>query len=187
MFCSDTGEWTKDILVLREHCQFSTRNVGFLQRGGVLVLWRSKSRAFFIAAFNPFHPDIPPTAIEPPLVFGKPGWDVGVSQGALHIIVFEDRIEPGRSQITLSVWRLEDDRKSWGKVCDGSMKGPRLCELRTNLRPCLHPEKPQVLYLRHSDGSGDIYALSCDLGGRGRAGALRQSKRILQLLVFVPI
>ncbi|CAI0414307.1 unnamed protein product [Linum tenue] len=175
MFCSDTGEWTKDILVLREHCQFATRNVvscngevfwcyGVPNQEPVAMQHQMEP---FIAAFNPFHPDIPPTAIEPPLVFGKPGWDVGVSQGALHAIVFEDRIEPGRSQITLSVWRLEEDRKSWRKVCDGSMKGPRLCELRTNLGPCLHPEKPQVFYLRHSDGSGDIYALSCDLRAGG--------------------
>ncbi|CAI0467354.1 unnamed protein product [Linum tenue] len=174
MFCSDTGEWTKDILVLREHCQFATKNVvscnrevfwcyyGFPNQDPGAVQHAMKP---LIAAFNPFRPDVPPTTIEPPtLVFGKPGWDISFSQGAMHVIVFEDRIEPGCSQIASSVWRLEEDRKSWGKVCDGLLKGPRLCELRTYVRPCMHPEKPQVFFLRHSDATGEVFALSCDLG-----------------------
>ncbi|CAI0546635.1 unnamed protein product [Linum tenue] len=176
MFCSDTGEWTKDILVLHRYRQFMSRNI--VSCNGELF-WSYGVRSQdpgdvhplkpFVAAFNPFRPDLPPAAIETPLVYGKGGWDIGVSQGALHAIVFEDRIEPGRSQIALSVWRLEEDRRSWRRLRDGLMKGSMLRELRTYVRPCFHPEKPEVFFLRHCDGTGDgeIAALSCDFGAGG--------------------
>ncbi|CAL1359090.1 unnamed protein product [Linum trigynum] len=183
VFCSDTGEWTKDRLVLPNHYQFIVRNV--VSCNGELF-WsyavpnqdkdavpRTRS---FIAAFNPFHPDIPPTAIDAPEVFCKPGWDISVSQGALHAIAFEDLLRADRSQIASSVWRLEQDRKSWRKVCDGLLKKSRLYELHHFLRPCLHPEKPEVFFLKHRGDAGVVSVLSCDLRTGGEVELFAEAR-----------
>ncbi|CAI0389066.1 unnamed protein product [Linum tenue] len=173
VFCSDTGEWTKDRLVIPNHYQCIARNV--VSCNGELF-WSyavpnqdkdavCRSRVF-IAAFNPFRPDIPPTAIDAPEVFCKPGWDISVSQGALHAIAS-------------SVWRLEQDSKSWRKVCDGLLKKSRLYELHHYLRPCLHPEKAEVFFLKHRGDAGVVSVLSCDLRTGGEVELFAEARVFL--------
>ncbi|CAI0388606.1 unnamed protein product [Linum tenue] len=186
VFCSDTGEWTNDVLVLPDYHQFIDRNV--VSCNGELF-WSYAVPSNdpgavhtikpFIAAFNPFRPDIPPAAIDVPEVFCRPGWDISVSQGALHAIAFEDLLRPGLSQIGSSVWRLERDRKSWRKLWDGLLTKPELYELRHYLRPCLHPEKPEVFFLKHRIDAGVIAALSCDLRTGGEVELFAEAREFL--------
>ncbi|CAL1365840.1 unnamed protein product [Linum trigynum] len=142
VFCSESGEWNKDPVVVNTHFFCDRKNV--VSCNGELfwvdiAIRGDIGRHFMIAVFNPFCPDIPPSCIDAPQLL-KPWWDISVSQGALHVSAFNSEPEDGDSRIASSVWRLDDDHKSFSLVCE---------------------EKPEIVFFHYLDVKGAI--LSCDL------------------------
>ncbi|CAL1365886.1 unnamed protein product [Linum trigynum] len=177
MFCSESGEWNKDPLVVDTHFYCDRMNV--VSCNGELF-WVSIRRHYMIAVFNPFCPEIPPSYINAPQLL-KPWWDISVSQGALHVSAFNSKPEGGDSRIASSIWRLDDDHKSFSLVCEGVLKTARprsnpsvqlddfflelersmSASLHSIVLPYLHPEKPEIVFFHYLDVKGAI--LSCDL------------------------
>ncbi|CAL1377036.1 unnamed protein product [Linum trigynum] len=128
VFSSESGEWTKEALVLQGYCRRERSCV--VSCDGVLYLSYARAQGNhdglsepLIAAINPFRLDIPPTHIDvSPVSANNPWWDISISQGALHLIVFEEGTRPASARIVLSVWRLNEDCKFWRKVCEGPVK-----------------------------------------------------------------
>ncbi|CAL1365916.1 unnamed protein product [Linum trigynum] len=128
VFCSESGEWTKEALVLEGHLKLHCRNVvscngelfwSYLETQEVEA-GRFNPR---LAVLNPFRLDMPPAYDASPLHDdANPWWDISVSQGALHAFVFEEKPTPGCSRIASKVWRMERGGQSWRKVCEGVLK-----------------------------------------------------------------
>ncbi|CAI0389445.1 unnamed protein product [Linum tenue] len=169
VFCSESGEWTKEALVLDEHyILLACNGISSLCNSGLLWLCLDAenrgSIPYIIAGFNPFGLDIPPTCINASsLVVSRCKWNISVSQGALHLIVLEAEAPPA----PLSIWRLEEHGKSWSiqyKTLLGRTSGRCNYELKECSVVGLHPEKPHIVFLRHEDlgGPWDDVVLSYD-------------------------
>ncbi|CAL1414680.1 unnamed protein product [Linum trigynum] len=163
LFCSESGEWTKEALVLNGH--FSLANVNVVStscNGGLFWLCMNSGVLGshpIIAGFNPFRLDVPPIRLDTSRL-AKGSWNISVSQGALHLI----SLAP---PTLLSVWRLEEDRKSWSmqhKTVLGKTIKIFDYELEDCDVACLHPEKPHIVFFKHP-GFGDrrSVALSYDM------------------------
>ncbi|CAI0452570.1 unnamed protein product [Linum tenue] len=175
LFCSESGEWTKDAMVLdfpdgpfdwelvscngELYCSYPVFDGA---RGRVRCL---------LAALHPFHlDDHPPThymdASE--ILNSLTDCSLTISQGALHLVATGRDVPPGH----LTVWRLEEDGKSWKKQHEGlvntaSRRGNYKLEY---LFPAdLHPEKPEIVFLRYLDLDDERFAstYACNLTSSG--------------------
>ncbi|CAL1398326.1 unnamed protein product [Linum trigynum] len=174
VFCSETGEWMKEALVLDGVLRHRRANV--VSCNGVVFLpYRiAQNEVYepFIAAIDPFRLDAPPTSIDvtTPLSGGKQWWNISVSKGALHMIVYEDGTAPKGARIVLSVWRLDEEEDGtiiWRKVCDGPVKLGNFRLQGLCLVAALHPQKPEVVFFQHLDSGRECGQLSCNLGTGG--------------------
>ncbi|CAI0469298.1 unnamed protein product [Linum tenue] len=177
VFCSETGEWTKEALVLDGVLRYQRTNV--VSCNGVVFLpYRraQKNEVYyepFIAAIDPFRLlDAPPTSIDvtTPLSGGKRWWNISVSKGALHMIVCEDGTGPKGARIVLSVWRLDEEDDGtmiWRKVCDGPVKLGNYRLQGLCFVAALHPQKPEVVFFNHWASDPECGQLSCNLGTGG--------------------
>ncbi|CAL1386580.1 unnamed protein product [Linum trigynum] len=177
VFCSESGEWTKEALVLDGHVKKPLINA--VSCNGELFWVDSSARngcdlnPHSIVAFNPFRLDIPPTYIDASPVFGMLRWDLSVfgmlrwdfsvSRGALHLVTFEEEKSTfDRSRFVASVWRLEKDRKSWKKLCEGCVRTSSSKYGLAGIQfHCLHPEKSEIVFYNHI--SDICVVMSCDL------------------------
>ncbi|CAL1376730.1 unnamed protein product [Linum trigynum] len=169
MFCSESGEWTKEAGVVEGYRLRLMHDV--VSCNG--VLYASYLRAEdedsmlyspLIVGFNPFRPDIPLTRIDVSPLSNLEFWNMSISQGALHLAVFE-HIKP----MVLSVWRLKEDGKHWRKVYEGPVKSSPGDDYNFgNLYvPTLHPEKPEIAFFTHTDQDDKKCRLSCNVGSGG--------------------
>ncbi|CAL1409667.1 unnamed protein product [Linum trigynum] len=170
VFCSESGGWTQEAIVLSGYLRCGNKSV--VSCNGELFWSHHKIKELevgrinrLVAAFNPFRRDIRPTAIDVSAFAAKPWWVISVSQGALHVIAFEDNAVPVRR---LSVWRLEVDRKSWRKLCEGLLneKTSRCGNYEVEScshQLCLHPYKPEVVLFNWRAGEKTNAILSWDL------------------------
>ncbi|CAI0412391.1 unnamed protein product [Linum tenue] len=165
LFCSESGNWTKDALVRDSHSRLSTKSL--VSCNGELFWTYFEPRPMDVhqslAVFNPFRLDLPPTSIDVSAFLAKPQWTSTVCQDALHLVVQENKCVPVR----LSVWRLGKDRKSWRKQCEGLVKLKTKCgnyEVRGFYQPFLHPQKPEIVFFNWLDSYkfGNV-VLCCDL------------------------
>ncbi|CAL1359210.1 unnamed protein product [Linum trigynum] len=152
VFCSESGEWMKEPLVLEGHFRWSDINVVSTScNGGLFWLCMNSGldwlNPFVIAGFNPFRLDIPPILFDAPQL-GEGNWNMSVSQGALHLISREPSARPA----VLSVWRLEEDCKTWS-VQHKTLLERTLSRYDYELEDCnivsLHPEKPHIAFFEH--------------------------------------
>ncbi|CAI0412798.1 unnamed protein product [Linum tenue] len=166
LFCSESGKWTKEALVRPGHIKIGNKNV--TSWNGELLWVYIETRDFdagridpVVAAWNPFRIDIPPTCIDVSAFYEKERWDISVSQGALHVVALEERTVPTCS----SVWRLEEDRKSWKKQRETLLKTAVgfNYKSKSSCLPFLHPNNPEVVFLHCRGGPDDNAILSCDL------------------------
>ncbi|CAI0450031.1 unnamed protein product [Linum tenue] len=170
VFCSESGEWTKDALV-REGCYCSTIKTVVSCDGE--LFWKytvydddSNASVSFqsVDGFNPFRLDLPPVSVDVSAFSKKPQWTTAVCQDALHLIVREST--PPRP-LRLSVWRLEEDRKSWRKQCEGVVNKTSECggyETEGFHEPFLHPQKPEIVFFNRFAGCYyNNVVLCCDL------------------------
>ncbi|CAI0412387.1 unnamed protein product [Linum tenue] len=189
VFCSESGEWTKDALVRKGHHRLGIKSV--VSCNGELF-WKyfeyPRSGVQFVAGFNPFRFDLPPTSIDVSAFLAKPRWSIAVCQDALHVIVLENEVPPFRS----SVWRLEEDHKSWRKQCEGLVNKTSKCgnyEAGGFYQPFLHPQKPEIVFFNQFDiGNDNNVILCCDLR-RGELEFFTKLEEILEashFLVFHP-
>ncbi|CAI0546825.1 unnamed protein product [Linum tenue] len=179
LFFSETWKWRREVLSLRDCVRSGNKSVVSSSCNGELF-WsyhkledlKQLGRVHYsVAAFDPFRFDAGrrPASIDVSAFAAKPCWVISVSQGALHVIAFEGR---GAGEVVgwrLSVWRLEEDRRSWRKLCEGlvSKKTTRCGKYRVercDVELCLHPSKPGVVLFNWLDGDRDANAiLSWDL------------------------
>ncbi|CAI0549523.1 unnamed protein product [Linum tenue] len=171
VFCSESWKWTREILAIRRCLRIGNKTV--VSCNGELFWSYHKFEDLkedrlhgSVAAFNPFRLDIPPTSIDVSAFDAKPWWVISGSQGALHVIAFEGRV--GVIGWLSSVWRLEEDRRSWRKLCEGLVcnKKSRCGKYRVercHLQLCLHPCKPEVLLFNWLEGGDANAILSWDL------------------------
>ncbi|CAL1414583.1 unnamed protein product [Linum trigynum] len=152
VFCSESGEWTKEALVLNEHFIWVDINVVSTSCNGGLFWFCMNSRVLgshpIIAGFNPFRLDVPPIRFNASrLPTGS--WNISVSQGALHLISLRHISAP---PTFLSVLRLEEDRKSWS-IQHRTVLGRTIKHCGYKLKDCnvagLHPEKPHIVFFKH--------------------------------------
>ncbi|CAI0382749.1 unnamed protein product [Linum tenue] len=151
VFCSESREWTKEALVIDDRFARSPNNMlscngelfwlDLVQDPGPIPLFKP-----VVFAFDPFRPDIPPSAIDAPSGGVKLDLHISVSQGAVHVFLREKNPDLGLSPFALTVWRLEEDRKTWRKLCAGLVKGSRSHEMDSCGPPTLHPGKPEVVF-----------------------------------------
>ncbi|CAL1376681.1 unnamed protein product [Linum trigynum] len=173
VFCSESGQWVKHAIVLDGYRRCGRNNVVSCSNG---VLYLSYARAQdldaglyrpLIAGFDPFRFDKPPTLIDVSPISSKKHWSISVSQGALHLSVYEHQ-----KPMVLSVWRLRDDCKLWRKVCESALKSSSgdNYELLFLGVPSLHPEMPEIAFFTNLPGSvgspGHCHVF-CDLGSGG--------------------
>ncbi|CAL1391110.1 unnamed protein product [Linum trigynum] len=186
VFCSESGGWIKEALVLDGYLKVVYHNV--VSCNGELF-WthiHSQHRPL-IAVFNPFHLDIPPTSIDAGVLFKKP-CSISVSQGALHITTLQVETKLDCSRYVLSVWRLEEDRKSWKRLSEVLFNTSRCnYDLKDLVTINLHPENPEIVFLEYRTRSVQGFCtLSCNM----RRGELElfaeQGKVVLNLMVLQP-
>ncbi|CAI0412594.1 unnamed protein product, partial [Linum tenue] len=178
VFCSESGEWIKDALVRDGHMKWGTKNV--VSCKGELF-WKYKEfpgkKDEFVDVFNPFRLDMPPASIDVSEFVAKPGWSLAVSQGALHVIARENEAPPFRS----SIWRLEEDRKSWRKQCEGLLYSTSKCgsyELKKGYNePFLHPQKPEIVFFSGAGrGEAKGFLLGCSNSEFGEVASHAQEQ-----------
>ncbi|CAN0898824.1 hypothetical protein LINGRAHAP2_LOCUS19925 [Linum grandiflorum] len=163
VFCSESGEWTKEAVVCDHHVRTGLKSV--VSCNGELF-WkyceRSDPLKAFLAVFNPFRLDIPPTSIDVPPLHVYPHWFISASQGALHIIAVDNKTVGFRS----SIWRLEEDRKSWMIQCKGLVDKTSKCnnyKIEGCYQPFLHPHMPNIVFFNPVPYKEDNAILCCDL------------------------
>ncbi|CAI0450403.1 unnamed protein product [Linum tenue] len=149
MFCSESGEWTKEALILDGYRLLDYKNV-----------WSCNGELFWscvkdeqgddplLASLNAFCLDTPIDIYACPLFDKTKQWDLSISQGALHVILREMQTE------TVSVWRREEDGRSWTMQCEGSLKtgtSSSMSYFDLNYYSILntHPERPEVVYFNY--------------------------------------
>ncbi|CAL1397904.1 unnamed protein product [Linum trigynum] len=182
VFCSESGEWTEAARVLDPdlgiHPQRRIRKNVISCNGELFWLrWADVGRGVSLVGFNPFRTDMPPgSIIEHPAVLGATRlWDISVSQGVLHIIhvsATTDERELFYSRNALSVWRLEEGRRSWRKLYE-----LRLQEIPWCLALKLHPEKSEVVFVQGNrlENRTDISSCNLRTGEFGVFAEVRQS------------
>ncbi|CAN0853134.1 Putative F-box/kelch-repeat protein At1g15680 [Linum grandiflorum] len=167
VFCSDSGEWTKDALVCDGHVKIGIKCV--ISCNGELF-WRYDEMNYMVnnpakdlvAVFNPFRLDLPPTAVDASAFRAYRRWFISGSQGVLHAIAIENKTVPVR----LSIWRLEEDCKSWRKQCEVLVNETSKCcnyQVESCYRPLLHPHKPEIVLFNALGSEEKNAILSCDL------------------------
>ncbi|CAI0448058.1 unnamed protein product [Linum tenue] len=149
MFCSESGEWTKEALILDGYRLLKGKNV-----------WSCNGELFWscveddqvgdplLASVNAFCLDMPIDIYACPLFEKTKQWDLSISQGALHVIVREIQTE------MVSVWRREEDGRSWMMQCEGSLKtgtssSMSYFDLKYYTILNTHPERPEVVYFKY--------------------------------------
>ncbi|CAN0853672.1 hypothetical protein LINGRAHAP2_LOCUS5703 [Linum grandiflorum] len=199
VFCSESGEWTKEALVCQDHVRTGSKSV--VSCNGELF-WKYVERhdpsKVLLAAFNPFRLDIPPTSIDVSVFLACPHWFISASQGELHVIVMENETVPVRSSTRrleqgykLSIRRLEQDRKSWRIQCQGLVPKTSECcnyEVEGCYQPFLHPHKPGIVFFNPVPYKDKNAILCCDLA-RGELeffAKLEGPHDVFYLQVFQP-
>ncbi|CAI0453103.1 unnamed protein product [Linum tenue] len=165
VFCSESGEWSKEAFVFDSCDKIGPRSV--ISCNGELFLKYCASRANnmpnLVAGFNPFCLDMPPTSIDVSPFLMEAPWFISNSQDALHVIALENRTLPVRA----SVWRLEEDRKSWRKECEGLVNRTSLrrrYDVERCCEPFLHPDKPELVFFSRVADKSRNALMCCDLG-----------------------
>ncbi|CAI0473391.1 unnamed protein product [Linum tenue] len=167
VFCSESGEWIKDALVRDDHI----KRTELISWNGELFWMYLVDHRFalqpVLAVFDPFRLDVPPTSVDVPSSFlAQSQWIIALSQDALHAIARQREDLPFR----LSVWRLEEDRKSWKKQCEGlvnkASKCCGNCRAKFINQPFMHPQKPEIVFFNcassiNEDNNNAV--LFCDL------------------------
>ncbi|CAI0399000.1 unnamed protein product [Linum tenue] len=185
VFCSESGEWTGEAIVIDGVKLLSMNVVSF--HGEMFWMYARALKVDdglynrLLAVFNPFRLDIPPTSIDTSTLFESSRWDISVSQDALHVTAFRENPDPppGCSWVVSSVWRLERDRKSWTKVFEGLLKAPRSkCGPLKGPFLGLHPEKMEIAFFECTT-ENPVAVFSCDL----RTGEL---EFVAELKLFLP-
>ncbi|CAN0853332.1 hypothetical protein LINGRAHAP2_LOCUS5602, partial [Linum grandiflorum] len=166
VFCSESGEWIKEALVCDEQVKVGIK--GVISCNGELF-WRYDYKRYWnnapkdlVAVFNPFRLDMPPTSIDASSFRVYPHWSISASQGVLHVIAIENKTVPVRS----SIWRLEEDGKSWRKQCEGLVNEmSKFCnyQVESCYQPLLHPHKPEIVYFNPLGSEEKNAILCCDL------------------------
>ncbi|CAL1399735.1 unnamed protein product [Linum trigynum] len=164
VFCSESGEWIKDALVRDDHIK---RTELISWNGELFWMYQVDHHRFVIhqpvlAVFNPFRLDVPPTCVDvPSSLLAQSQWIIALSQDALHAIARQREDLPFR----LSVWRLEEDRKSWKKQCEGlvnkTSKCCGNCRAKFINQPFMHPQKPEIVFFNCASNNNAV--LFCDL------------------------
>ncbi|CAL1352384.1 unnamed protein product [Linum trigynum] len=185
-FCSQSGKWTNEALVLRGKTKM---NGQVISCNGELFWTYHETEDLcadriipWVAVFNPFRPDVPPTPIDTFSFFGLGPWNISESQGALYVIQY-------RSASERFVWRLEEDGKSWSKQYEGLLKksGIGTIEHKYCILPFLHPHKPEIIFFHYYDRSSPRTILSFD----SRTGELEEFTKVgegaSRLMVFHPM
>ncbi|CAI0398877.1 unnamed protein product [Linum tenue] len=163
VFCSESGQWTKEALVCDDQLRITSRSL--VSCNGELFWQYIKGKnefPMFVAVYNPFRPDIPPKPIDISAFLVKPRWYISGSQGALHIIAIENETVP----VHLTIWRLEEDQKSWRKQCEGLVNKSSKCgnyEVLACLKPFLHPDQPEIVFFNRVFIGYNKAMLRCDL------------------------
>ncbi|CAI0546097.1 unnamed protein product [Linum tenue] len=111
VFCSESGKWTKEALVLDGYGKNLRQNM--ISLNGKLWWSYLKQGETGIVAVNPFCPHITPIINNASgVLVASSKCNIAVSQGALYILVLEENeISPdgGASRNALNVWSLEKD------------------------------------------------------------------------------
>ncbi|CAI0384032.1 unnamed protein product, partial [Linum tenue] len=165
VFCSESEKWTKDALVCHDRIRSGRRSV--ISCNGELF-WKyheftNPPTDNFVVGFNPFRLDMPPTYVDVSAFHLKPKWYISGSQGKLHVIAVENETE----LVRLSVWRLEQDGKSWTKQREGLVsKVSNYCNYEVGgcYEPFLHPHNPEIVFFSPVTGKYKNALLCCDLG-----------------------
>ncbi|CAI0547758.1 unnamed protein product [Linum tenue] len=165
VFCSESGEWIKDALVLDKYVRIGAKCVSvcsgeFFWMHAKVCRETAANPVKLVAGFNPFRLDIPPACIDTSTFESEDMWAISSSQGALHVISNQTNIDPRR----VIVWRLEEDRKSRRKQYEGLVKNPRCCSYEAteeSFRPFLHPHKPEIVFFQCGACGSTLW--SCDL------------------------
>ncbi|CAI0546826.1 unnamed protein product [Linum tenue] len=171
VFFSGTWKWMGEVVAVHDCVRFGDKSVVSSSCDGELFWSYLKEGGRVhdsVAALNPFR--FRAVSVDVSAFAAKPWWVISVSQGALHVIALEGHGAAGGAGWRLSVWRLEEDRRSWRKLCEGlvSKKTTRCGKYRVercDVELCLHPSKPGVVLFNWLDG-GDRDAnaiLSWDL------------------------
>ncbi|CAI0464577.1 unnamed protein product [Linum tenue] len=169
VFCSESRKWSQ---IRFDDSTISTTTNAVSCNGELFWLtFEFSSFREILFACNPFHLDRPlqPMIVSPALssAMGRGGATLAVSQGALHIVVFEVEGLRHGSRDALSVWRLEEDDEHWTghywrPLYEMVLRPLGLCVLFTCCVLCLHPEQPEIVFLTFTDPfDGRIY--SCNL------------------------
>ncbi|CAN0853676.1 hypothetical protein LINGRAHAP2_LOCUS5704 [Linum grandiflorum] len=163
VFCSQSGEWTKEALVCDNHIR-KPGSKSVISCNGELF-WKYSTQYNYqslVAVFNPFSLDIPPTSIDVSAFRVYPRWFISGSQGELHVIAIENETVPLRS----SIWRLEEDRKSWRKQYQGLVNETSKCcnyKVEGCYRPLLHPHNPEIIFFNPLCSEETNAILCCNL------------------------
>ncbi|CAI0453070.1 unnamed protein product [Linum tenue] len=212
VFCSESGEWTKDALAFENWDRIGPRSVVSCNGELFFKYCAASHDANYIpnlvAVFNPFRLDTPVAFIDVSSPFpAESPWFISNSQGALHLIALAgSETLPTRA----SVWRLGEDRKSWRKQCEGLVNRTSMyCRHEDEgcFEPFLHPHKPErvffsrvadeyeISYLRNKHGPRNAL-MCCDLGREEEEeeeaaapalfARLKRKSDIHHLQVFVP-
>ncbi|CAI0402984.1 unnamed protein product [Linum tenue] len=160
VFCSESGGWIEKALVLQGYSRMIHKNVVCSCNGRLFwccekVNGLDHRPNFMVVAINPFRLDIPPILIDTPpagLLPRNPSWNISVSQDALHVIVFESYPRLGVSRNLSSVWRLEEDYKSWSSLHQGwlnlnTSRFKGLNEYFLHHIRHVHPDKSEIVFL----------------------------------------
>ncbi|CAN0853350.1 Putative F-box/kelch-repeat protein At1g15680 [Linum grandiflorum] len=167
VFCSESGEWINEALVCDGHVKKGIKGVISCNSE---LFWRYDCMSYvtndvpkdLVAVFNPFRLDMPPTSIDASSFRVYPHWSISASQGVLHAIAIENKTVPVRS----SIWRLEEDGKSWRKQCEGLVNETSKCfnyQVESCYRPLLDPHKPEIVFFNPLGSEEKNAILCCDL------------------------
>ncbi|CAL1408640.1 unnamed protein product [Linum trigynum] len=188
VFCSESGEWTKDAFVV-QGVVFMVQHSS-LCNGELFYAYYPRDRTRVLGALNPFFLDRPPRTYTDVSAMLAETWEVMVSQGALHVAELKPPETPAARVRSAVVWRLEEDRRSWRKQCEGLVKISSSMgdyyPLKM-LRICaLHPEKPEIVFLRYWDSHVESI-FTCDLRSGGELEFVDQlNPHLRDWMVFQP-
>ncbi|CAL1391041.1 unnamed protein product [Linum trigynum] len=165
VFCSESGEWTKEAFEWDRCSGMTTKDV--ISCNGELFLFYNRNGPdgmhALVDGFNPFRLDVPPTPIDISAFLVYTRLFISSSKGALHVVAKGHEAMPVR----LSVWRLAEDRKSWRKQCEGLVNKTSMCcnyEARGCYSSFLHPHKPELVFFIPEYARAENALLCCDLG-----------------------
>ncbi|CAL1409698.1 unnamed protein product [Linum trigynum] len=154
VFCSESGKWTKEALVLDDH-QLVHKNV--ISCNGELFWCCRCSNTGRVVLFglNPFHLDVPPARFRISERLLGWQWNISVSQGTCYLVVLKGVAFPA----VLHVLRLKDDRRTWMKQHEWwLLKTTSTSRCNYEVKNCtvlgLHPGKPEMVFLLHRGLNG---------------------------------